>query len=445
MDSLEPAQSQEIERAVVKKILWHLVPFLAMLYTFCILDRGNITIANLQMKQQLHFSGSIYGFGNGIFFIGYFLFEVPSNLIMERVGARRWIARIMITWGLISASMMFVHTPFSFYALRFLLGVAEAGFYPGVLLYLTYWVPASARAKVISNFLFLTAIFGLLGGPIGGQLLRLDGWHGLAGWQWLFLLEGLPSAFIGLFVFKLMPDSAEKANWLSPTEKFWIANKLAEESKGAERVPHFSWRVALSEPRILALCLIFFVTATGNNCIGSVIPELIKSRSGMPGHQWSNPLVASVLIIPALVGATAMVLASSHSDRTNKRRLHVVTGYLIGGLGFLICLALPNALGVLLAISVSALGERIAAGSYWAVTTNLMGARAAAGGIAFINSVGNLGGFVGPILMGRLRDISHDDFTPGILVGGVLMIAGALIALKTMEPPAPLPDPKTDK
>lgn len=430
MRAAEPLHSQSRDHSVIQKILARLTPFLAILYVFCLLDRGNVSIAALTMQKDLRFSDPVYGLGAGMFFIGYFLFEVPSNLIMERVGARRWIARIMLTWGVVSASMLFVRTPLSFYCLRFLLGLAEAGFYPGIILYLTYWVPAAARAQVIARFLALTAILGLFGGPLGGLLLKLNGVYGLAGWQWLFLLEGLPSMLLGVLVLKILPDTPAQANWLSPGEKQWIADRLAQDAKSEARVLHLTWRVALSEPRILSLCLIFLLTATGGNAIGFFGPQLIKSRSG---GVWSDSFVATIGIIPACVGAIAMTLAATHSDRTGRRRLHVVLGYFIAGLGYLLCVFAPTAPVTILALSLNALGERIAAGSYWAVTSNLMGARAAAGGIAFINSVGNLGGFFGPILMGELKRQSHGGYAPGLYTAAGLMILGSLLAFRMLR------------
>ena len=419
-----------MEPAVVKKLLLRLVPFLSILYVFAILDRSNVSIAALTMKENLRFSDSVYGFGAGIFFVGYFLFEVPSNLIMERVGARRWIARIMFTWGIISACMMFVHTPLSFYIMRFLLGIAEAGFYPGVLLYLTYWVPAGSRAQILARFLALNAILGLVGGPLGGLFLKLNGLGGLAGWQWLFLLEGLPSALMGLVVLKVLPDSPAQANWLTTGEKTWITTTLAREAKSADRVQHMSWKVALTDPRILSLCLIFVLVSTGSNAVGFFAPQLIKSRSG---GAWSDSFVATIGVIPAIVGAVGMWFAATHSDRTGRRRLHVVLGYFVGGLGFLLCILLPTGPGVILALSLNALGERIGAGSYWAVTTNLMGARAAAGGLAFINSVGNLGGFFGPILMGDLKSRSNGEYTTGLYASAALMILASLVAFWALQ------------
>jgi ACS family tartrate transporter-like MFS transporter len=424
MTDLETLRAKEIEASVMRKILTRLTPFLAVLYTFNILDRNNISIAALTMKDALSFSDKVYGLGAGMFFIGYFFFEVPSNLIMERVGARRWIARIMLTWGLVSTSMMFVRTPASFYAIRCLLGLAEAGFYPGIILYLTYWAPASARARVISRFLALTAIIGLFGGPWGGQLLRLNGYLGLAGWQWLFLLEGLPSILLSFVVYRYMPDGPMQAAWLTQEEKVWITERLKAEAQEHRGVKHLSFRVAFSDPRIVLMCLIFFLTSTGGNAVGFFGPQLLKDRSH---HLWSDTFVASIGIIPALVGAIAMSVAARHSDRTGRRRRHVTVGYMVAAFGYLICVYAPTASWTVVGMAVNALGERIAAGSYWALTSTLMGARAAAGGIALINSVGNLGGFFGPTLMGELKNQAHGGYAPGLYVATILFCVAALL------------------
>jgi MFS transporter, ACS family, tartrate transporter len=424
MTDLETLRDKEIEASVARKILMRLTPFLALLYTFNILDRNNLSIAALTMKDALSFNDKVYGLGAGMFFIGYFFFEVPSNLVMERVGARRWITRIMLTWGLISTSMMFVHTPASFYAVRCLLGVAEAGFYPGIILYLTYWVPGNARAQVISRFLALTAVIGLFGGPLGGVLLKLNGSGGLAGWQWLFLLEGIPSILLSFVVYKFLPDRPTQATWLTGEEKVWITDRLAEEAQGHEGAKHLSWRVALSDSRVVMMCLIFFVASTAGNAVGVFGPQLLKARSA---GAWSDSFVASIGIIPALVGATAMLMAARHSDRTGRRRTHVTIGYLIAALGYLVCVYAPTASWTVFGMALNALGERIAAGSYWALTSTLMGARAAAGGIAFINSVGNLGGFFGPTLMGELKFRAHGDYRPGLYLATALFVLAALL------------------
>ena len=421
MTDLELDGSKSIERSVIKKLMWGLMPFLALSYMFNLLDRNNVAIAALGFNKDLHFSDSQYALGAGIFYIGYFLFEVPSNLIMERVGARRWIARIMISWGAISAAMMFMRTPFSYCSLRVLLGIAEAGFYPGIVLYITYWVPGAVRAQVIARFLAITAILGVFGGPIGGLLLKMDGFRGLHGWQWLFLMEGIPSMLLGVLVWKVLPNGPQDAAWLSPSEKAWITDCLASENANETRVHHASLLTTFSDRRVIHLCLIFIVTSIAGNSVGFFGPALIKARSG----GWSDPMVAYSTSIYTLVGAISMMVAAGHSDRTGNRRAHVTIGYFIAGLGFLACIRAPTAPWILAALSLNALGERCAAGSYWAVTTNLMGARAAAGGIAFINSVGNLGGFFGPLLMGRLKEATHGSYTAGLFLAAFLMVAGA--------------------
>jgi MFS transporter, ACS family, tartrate transporter len=437
MADQELDSSKAIEGSVIKKLMWGLMPFLAFLYMFNMLDRNNVAIAALAFKSDLHFSDRAYALGAGIFYVGYFFFEVPSNLFMQRVGARRWIARIMVSWGAISASMMFMRTPLSFHTLRVLLGIAEAGFYPGIILYITYWVPASVRAQVIARFLALTSVLGIAGGPIGGALLRLDGFQGIRGWQWLFLLEGIPSIILGFVVLKVLPNGPGEATWLTQDEKDWIAGRLAKDNKAEQRVDHASLRGALTDRRVLLLCAIFIITSIAGNSVGFFGPQLIKERSG---GLWSDSLVATSMIFPAIVGALAMVIAARHSDRTGRRRSHVVLGYFLAGLAFIACVYAPSAPLVLLALSANALGERCAAGSYWAVTTNLLGPRAAAGGIAFINSVGNLGGFFGPVLMGELKQRSHGSYTAGLYTAGVLMVLGAAISVLLRRNAASTPE-----
>jgi ACS family tartrate transporter-like MFS transporter len=424
MTDPEPGSAKAIERSVVKKMMWGLMPCLAVLYMFNMLDRGNVAIAALTFKRDLHFSDPQYGLGAGIFYIGYFLFEIPSNLIMERVGARRWIARIMISWGVVSAAMMFMRSPVTYCTLRVLLGIAEAGFYPGIILYITYWVPGPHRAQVIARFLAMTGILGVLGNPLSGLLLQLHG-YGLHGWQWLFLLEGLPSVVLGFAVLFLLPNGPEDAKWLTPAEKEWISGCLARDETNTSRVHHGSLRTTFSDRRVLHLCLIFIATSIAGNSVGFFGPQLVKARSG---GLWSDPSVAYSLSIPAIVGAIAMALAAGHSDRSGNRRTHVVLGYLLAGLAYLACVFAPSAQWIIFALSIYQLGERVAAGSYWAVTTNLLGVRAAAGGIAFINSVGNLGGFFGPVLMGYLKEQSHGDYSSGLYAAAAFMALGAGLA-----------------
>lgn len=411
------------EQVIVSKVSRRLLPFLAILYVFCLIDRTNVSIATLQMQPALGFSNEVYGTGAGIFFLGYFLFEVPSNLIMERVGARLWIARIMITWGAISCAMMFVHTPMSFYVLRFLLGIAEAGFFPGVVLYITYWIPATSRARAMARFLALTAILGLFSNPLGALLLQMNGWLGLGGWQWLFLIEGIPSIFLAFAVFAILPDRPARAHWLTDEEKRWLEVRLASEADHEHCVKHLTLRTALTEPRILQLCLVFILSSTAGNAVGFFAPKLLKAVSH---GAWSDSRVALMMVVPAIVGAAAMLLASAHSDRTGRRTQHVLVGYLIAATGFFLCTFAPVPGLIILALAVQALGERIGAGSYWALTTNLLGAGAAAGGIAMINSIGNLGGFFGPKLMGWLLDRTG-SYAAGLYTAAALMVCAAIL------------------
>lgn len=432
IEQYSPRELQELEASVIRKVLTRLVPFLAVLYMFNLLDRGNITIAALTMKPDLGLDDRVYGWGVGIFFLGYFTFEVPSNLIMERVGARLWIARIMLSWGILSTCMMFVKTPAMLYTLRFLLGVAEAGFFPGIILYFTYWIPAASRAKVLARFLALTGVLGLLGGPIGGLIMtkQMNGYLGLQNWQWLFLIEGIPSILGTFFVLKFLPDSPGNAAWLTDTEKEFLHEKLAAENQNTQKLQHLSFR-HLAEPRLLLMCLIFIVTATAGNAVGSIFPLLLKARSG---GVWSDSFISTIGIIPALAGAIMMTLMATHSDRTGKRKLHVVLGYFVAGLGFLGILAAPTAAMCIFFMLINNMGERTAAGSYWALTTNLMGPRAAAAGIAFINSVGNLGGFFGPIIMGEIlirmsQNAANKNYAAGLVFAVSLMMIAVLLCL----------------
>jgi ACS family tartrate transporter-like MFS transporter len=417
------SDSRSIEQSILRKFTRRLTPFLAILYVFCLIDRTNVSIATLQMQPALNFSNEVYGTGAGIFFLGYFLFEVPSNLILERVGARIWIARIMATWGALSCAMMFVSTPLSFYILRFLLGVAEAGFFPGVVLYITYWIPATSRARAMAHFLALTAVLGLFSNPLGAALLKMDGIMGLGGWQWLFLLEGIPSVLLAFVVLAFLPDKPEHANWLTDEEKQWLAARLAKDANHEHTVKKLTLRTALTEPRIRQLCLVFILTSTAGNSVNFFAPKLIKEVSM---NTWSDSRVALFMIFPAIAGAISMFLASHHSDRTGRRTLHVLVGYLVGALGFFLCIFAPGPGAIILALAVYHLGERVGAGSYWALTTNLLGAGAAAGGIALINSVGNLGGFLGPKLMGYLVDRTG-GYTIGLATAAGLMVVAAIL------------------
>lgn len=393
------SDGDDMERLVLGKVARRLIPFIALIYAFNILDRTNIAVASLTMKPDLGFSNAIYGLGAGMFFIGYFFFEVPSNLILERVGARRWIARIMFTWGAVSAAMMFVRTPMQFYVMRFLLGLAEAGFYPGMILYLTYWFPTAQRAQAVARFVAVSAVVGVLGGPLSGTLLKLDGMGGLQGWQWLFLLEGLPSVLLGFAVLRYMTDRPELAHWLTDNERNWLTRRLAREKAHRDKHHGFTLKQAFANPRVLHFCALFFLYVSAGYGLSFFVPQILKAQTG-----WSDQAVAFAGALPGLAGATSMLLGARLSDRTCERRRFVAGGGLFGAAGIVLVAISPYPAMTLFALVLVELGRGVIQGPFWAMPTSMLSGAAAAGGIAFINSVGNLGGFAGPYLMGYLKD-----------------------------------------
>ncbi len=401
-----------------------LLPFLFVLYVVCFLDRVNLGFAALQMNQDLGFSPAVYGFGAGIFFLGYVLFEVPSNLVLARVGARRWIARIMITWGIIASAMMFIRGPLSLFTLRFLLGAAEAGFFPGMVYYLSNWYPVNERARAIARFMVAIPISSVVGGPISGALLGLDGRLGLAGWQWLFLLEGVPAVLLGFVVLAYLTDRPEQANWLAAEERAWLTSLLAQEREQRERRHGLSILRALSNPTIWQLgVLILLCNAFGVYVLGLWLPQIVRSLSGV-----SDFMVGVVTALPNLVAAVAMVLVGAHSDRTGERLLHISGSAAAAALGFLGSAYLHSPALVMLALSLAAAGLLSSHGPFWPLPSVFLGGSAAAGGIALIVSIANLAGFVGPYVMGLLKG-SSGGFQSGLLGLALASMAGAALAL----------------
>ncbi|MDF1503387.1 MFS transporter [Roseisolibacter sp. H3M3-2] len=423
---------------VPAKVRRRLIPFMFVLYVVSYLDRINVGFAALQMNEDLRFSPAVYGLGAGIFFLGYCLLEVPSNLILARVGARRWIARIMIVWGIVSAAMMFVRTPTSFYVLRFLLGAAEAGFFPGMILYLTYWFPAAERARAVALFMTSTAMAGVVGGPLSGALLTLDGAAGLAGWQWLFLVEGIPAVLLGLVVLRYLPDGPHEARWLDDGERAWLVARLEAERAATEARRRFTLGEALTDGRVLGLGLLYFCIIVGLYGIGFWLPQIL---SGLAGRGAVTLGLLSAL--PYVVAAVGMVLIARHSDRTGERRLHVALPALVGAVGLAASAAATSPLALVAAICVAALGIWGALGTFWTLPTAFLTGRAAAGAIALINAVGNLGGFVSPYLVGLVRGSSTG------FVGALAMLAAflagasvlALLLAHRAAPPALAPLP----
>ncbi len=416
------APTDGIAAAAVGRVSRRLIPFLFLLYILNFLDRVNVGFAALEMNRDLGFGPAVYGFGAGVFFLGYCLFEVPSNLVLYRTGARLWIARIMVTWGLAASAMMLVHTPWSFYLFRFLLGVAEAGFFPGIIFYLTYWYPARERARAYAWFLAAIPVCGVIGGPISGALLGLDGRLGLEGWQWLFLLEGIPSVLVGIAVLWLLPDRPRDARWLPAVERAWLEERLAAE--GHDRIAHHgeSLRRALGNPMVWWLGLSYFLLVVALYGFALWLPQLVKASG-----EFTNFEVGMITAIPYAAAAVGMVLVGRSSDRTGERHLHLALPALVGALGF-IAVTRTGSTGLLIAaLCLCAFGVLGWLGPFWALPTAFLREQAAAGGIALINSMGAVGGFVGPYLIGDIKERTG-EFAPGLLVlAGSLAAAAAIV------------------
>jgi ACS family tartrate transporter-like MFS transporter len=405
-----------------RKISLRIIPFMMLLYLVAFLDRVNISFAALTMNDDVGLTPYVYGWGAGIFFLGYFLFEVPSNVILEKVGARLWIARIMITWGLVSAAMAFVKGPWSFFILRFLLGVAEAGFLPGMILYLTYWFPAAQRAKFIGLFMAAVPLASAVGAPISGLIVGIDNVWGLKGWQWLFIIEGLPSCLLGLAVLRLLPNGPAQASWLTLTERRIVQEKLERDRlANPGRTQHRLWP-ALVDRRVLLLGLVYFGIVIGLYGIGLWLPQMIKAMG------FSNIEVGFITALPYVVSAVAMLLWGRHSDKTGERVWHVAIAAAISAIGFVGSVYLQSNLLALLCLGVASIGIYASLGPFWAMPSVFLQGTAAAGGIALINSVGNLGGFAGPYLVGWIKQ-STGSFQIGMGVLACCLAAAALLVL----------------
>jgi MFS transporter, ACS family, tartrate transporter len=413
-----------LEASAHKKVRNRIIPFLGLLYFAAFIDRVNVGFAADQMNRDLGFSPYVYGLGAGIFFIGYALFEVPSNLILHKVGGRRWLARIMLTWALVAGAMALVKGAAGFYSLRFLLGAAEAGFFPGVVYYLTYWVPAAGRARLVGLFMTAIPISTAVGGPLSAAILRLDGVFGLAGWQWLFLTETLPSLVLGVVTLIYLPDTPAAAKWLTSEERCWLSAKLKAEC--SRRNAPFGATVlrALTNSRVLALSLCYFGVEIGLYGVILWIPQIFV-RAGFAADR-----AGAVVAIPYAVAAIGMVWWSRRSDRKKERVWHIVAASVAAFLGLAASAVLVDSpLLSVAAISLAATGALAILPIFWTLPSALLSGAAAAGAIALINSLGNIGGFAGPFLIGWIRDATG-SFTWGLLAaaGGVLMTG--IIALR---------------
>jgi len=428
----------DIADQAYRKVRIRLIPLLFVCYIAAYLDRVNVGFAKLQMQASLQFSDSVYGLGAGIFFLGYFIFEVPSNVILHRVGARRWIARIMVVWGLLSMATMLVASPTSFYVLRFFLGAAEAGFFPGVILYLSQWFPARRRGNAISLFLCAVSFAGILGGPTSGWILRhLDGVGGWHGWQWMFLLQGLPSVLLGLLVWRWLDDRVAGVHWLTAVEQKIIAADIARDRHGKTEG---GLRQVLALPQVWLLAFAYFALVGGLYGVSFWLPSIIRAAG-----------VADLLHIgllsacPWLCGLVAMVWVAGHADRAHAHAGHCAAAALVGGCGLAFSAAFGEDLVLaMLGLTFATMGVLSALPVFWGLPTGLLAGGAAAAGIALINSFGNLSGFGGPYLLGLLHDLTRSH-EAGLYLLAVLVVAGGALAfcVRLPRPPgAPSPAPR---
>jgi D-galactonate transporter len=414
--------SSAFEEATYRKVAWRLSPLLLICYVVAYLDRVNVGFAKLQMAADLQLSDAVYGFGAGIFFFGYFIFEIPSNVILHRVGARVWIARIMISWGIISALTMFVTTPAMFYVMRFLLGAAEAGFFPGIILYLTYWFPAKRRGRMTTLFMTAIALSGLIGGPVSGWIMqRFDGVNGWHGWQWLLLLEGIPSVIVGLVVLAMLDDRIAKAKWLTQDERDLLTRNIAADNVEKEDAPIGK---ILSSPKVWLMSLIYFSFVMGLYGVSFWLPTIIKSMGV------SDALHVGLLsAIPYGAAVIGMLVAARSADRTGERRWHIAIPAFIGAIGLVLSVVWAgNTTLAMLGLTLATMGILTTLPLFWSLPTAFLAGTGAAAGIAMINSLGNLAGFISPYLVGWLKQATSSNAS-GMYMLAAFLVLGALLAL----------------
>ena len=409
--------------AALARVRRRLLPFLFALYIIAYMDRINVGFASLQMNRDLGLSDTVFGLGAGLFFIGYFIFEIPSNLILARVGARTWIARIMVTWGMAAIAMMFVRGAASFYTVRFLLGAAEAGFFPGVILYLGWWFPEREQARAIALFMTATAVAGIIVGPISGALLTMHGVLGISGWQWLFAMEGLPAIILGMVVIFWLPDRPEEARWIPDDERTALSEMLAAERQQRARTSRHGLGEGLFDRRVWLMATIYFCFVMGLYGVNLWLPQIVKGLS--TGGDLEIGLITA---IPSLAAALCMVRVGRASDRSGERRRYLVLSLIAAAAGLFFSAITHNPIVELAAISLSFAGISSALGPFWAIPNEFLGGAAAAGGIALINSLGNLGGFAGPTLMGYMKQ-STGGFAAGLALLALSIAAAASLSM----------------
>ncbi len=422
----------DIEARTIGKVTRRIVPFLILCYFVAYLDRVNVGFGKLQMSKELGLTETMFGFGAGVFFLLYFVFEVPSNLFLEKFGARRWIARIMVTWGILSGMMAFIpqianatglSTEHTFYGLRMALGAAEAGFFPGIIFYLTLWFPGVYRGRMIGFFMAAIPLSSVIGAPISGLLLDLDGMGGLAGWQWLFLIEAAPAVLLSFVVLGYLTDKPADATWLAPDERNWLAGRIAAEHNVRETAHGMSVVQALLDPRVLALSLVYFGAVACNYGVGFFLPTIVK------GFGLTNVMTGLVTAVPYVVGSVGMVWYSRRSDRKLERKGHAAVALAIAALGLVAATLTEDPFLKMLAFSFSAFGVFSVLPVFWTLPTAFLSGPAAAAGIAIINSIGNLSGFAGPFAMGRIKDATGSYNMGLLLIAAFVVMAMVLVLL----------------
>ncbi|MDP4022553.1 MFS transporter [Methylobacterium sp. NEAU 140] len=424
------APAPEIETRTVKKVSWRLLPLIVVIYFVAYMDRTNVGFASFGLTKEFGFSATLFGWGAGIFFLGYFFFEVPSNILLEKTGARVWIARIMITWGLIAGGMAFIQGPVSFLVMRFLLGVAEAGFFPGMILYFTYWFPKKYRARVIAALFLAVPGSNALTAVISGALLSMDGILGFHGWQWLFMVEAAPAVLLAFVVLAKMTDRPAKATWLQADERQWLEETLeAERQSKVKTHGHFTLRQALTDRRVLTLSAIYFTIVTATYGITFFMPIILKS---LKLSDFGTGLATAV---PYVIGTIGMVSWSWSSDKRNERRWHFVIAAVIAAVGLIASGPLLGSFLALIAMSVATIGLYGTKPAFWPLPAEFLSGPAAAGGIALINSIGNLGGFVGPYVLGYLKDATG-GYEAGLYFLAAMALASGVIAFFAVRPAA---------
>ncbi len=412
------------EKALIRKMAWKVLPFLLVAYLVCIIDRLNVGLAALTMNAELGFTATVYGWGAGLFFVGYFIGEVPSNMILARVGARLWFARIMITWGVFAIAMGFISGNVSFFVIRFLLGVAEAGFFPGVIYYLTLWFPAQYRGRIFGLFLIISPLNNTIAAPLGGLILKYaDGLMGYPGWRWLFILEGVPTMLMTYLCLRLVIDGPDKAKWLTDAEKAHLRTKLQQEAESRTDTRHLSLWQTLGHPKVLLFAVVYTGLAIGIYGLSLWMPQLIKGMGVTDTFH-----IGLIMAIPYLIATICMVLWSRHSDQTGERVYHCSGALALAAIGMVSSAFIDSPVLAMVALTVAAIGMYCSQPVFWAMPTSYLTGVAAAGGIAFINSVGNLGGFVGPFMVGWLKD-NVGGFQAGLIFLGACLLTGSVVAM----------------